>query len=80
MFGFAVSTPALGPYFTFSATETLLEGFAGQVPYISLFQTALSYYFDSTGNVGLTVSYTNGRNEDTAEYEQTYTIGLSAKF
>lgn len=80
MFGFAVSTPALGPYFTLNVTETLLEGFSGQVPYISLFQAAVSYYFDSTGNVGVTVQYKNGRDEDTAEYAQTYTIGLAAKF
>jgi hypothetical protein len=80
MFGFAVSTPALGPYVTLKVTETLLDGFAGAVPYISLFQTALSYYLDSTGNVAVTASYTNGRDEDTAEYSQTYTIGFSAKF
>ena len=80
MFGFVVSTPANGPYFTLNVTETLLEGFAGEVHYISLFQAAVSYYFDSTGNVGLTVQYKNGRDEDTAEYAQTYTIGLAAKF
>jgi hypothetical protein len=80
MFGFAVATPANGPYLTLNVTETLLEGFAGQVPYISVFQVAVSYYFDSTGNVGLTAQYKNGRDEDTAEYAQTYTIGLSAKF
>lgn len=80
MFGFAISTPALGPYFTLSGTETLLKGFTGQVPYVSLFQTALSYYFDSTGNIGVTGSYTNGRDEDTAVYAQTYTVGISAKF
>jgi hypothetical protein len=80
MFGVAFSTPALGPYVTLNVTETLLEGFAGQVPYISLFQASLSYYFDSTGNVGLTFQYKNGRNEDTAEYAQTYTMGLAAKF
>jgi hypothetical protein len=51
MFGFAVSTPANGPYLTLNVTETLLDGFAGEVPYISLFQAALSFYFDSTGNV-----------------------------
>jgi hypothetical protein len=80
MFGFAVSTPALGPYVTVNVTETLLDGFAGQVRYISLFQAALSYYFDSTGNIGVTARYTNGRDEDTTEYAQTYTIGLAAKF
>jgi hypothetical protein len=80
MFGFAVSTPALGPYVTLNVTETLLEGFAGQVPYISLFQAAVTYNFDSTGNIGLTFQYKNGRDEDTAEYAQTYTLGLAAKF
>jgi hypothetical protein len=80
MFGFALSTPALGPYVTLNVTETLLDGFVGQVPYISLFQAALTYYFDSTGNIGLTFQYKNGQDEDTAEYAQTYTIGLAAKF
>jgi hypothetical protein len=41
IFGFAVSTPALGPYMTLRVTETLLDGFAGEVPYISLLQAAL---------------------------------------
>ncbi len=80
MFGFAVSTPANGPYLTLNVTETLLDGFAGEVPYISLFQAALSLYFDSTGNIGATAQYKNGRDEDTAVYAQTYTIGLAAKF
>jgi hypothetical protein len=80
-FGFAIATPsALGPYATLNVTETLLDGFAGQVHYISLFQATLAYYFDSTGNVGVSAQYKNGRDEDTAEYAQTYTIGLSAKF
>ena len=80
MFGFAISTPAFGPYLTINVTETLLYGFVGQFRYISLFQAALSYYFDSTGNVGVTAQYKNGRDEDTAEYAQTYTIGLAVKF
>jgi hypothetical protein len=80
MFGFAISTPAFGPYLTLNVTETLLYGFVGQFRYISLFQAALSYYFDSTGNVGVTAQYKNGRDEDTAEYAQTYTIGLAVKF
>ena len=79
-FGFAFTTPANGPYLALNVTETLLGGFTGQVSYISLFQASLSYYFDSTGNVGLTAQYKNGRDEDTAEYAQTYTIGLAAKF
>lgn len=80
MFGFALTTPANGPHVTLNVTETLLEGFAGQVPYISLFQAMATYYFDSTGNIGVSGQYKNGRDEDTAEYAQTYTIGLSAKF
>jgi hypothetical protein len=80
MFGFAISTPALGPYVTLNVTETLLYGFVGQYRSISLFQAALSYYFDSTGNVGVTAQYKNGRDEGTAEYAQTYIIGLAVKF
>jgi hypothetical protein len=80
MFGFALTTPALGPFATLNVTETLLDGFKGPVRTLSLFQSTVSYYFDSTGNIGVSFQYKNGRDEDTTEYAQTYTLGLAAKF
>jgi hypothetical protein len=79
-FGFAVATLDTGPHLVLTVTETLLYGFAGKVKHLDLFEAGLSYYFDSTSNFAFTLSYSKGRNEDTAEQAQTYTAGLSAKF
>jgi hypothetical protein len=79
-FGFALSTPATGPHIVLSVTETLLYGFNGSVKHLDLFDSSLSYYFDKTSNFAFTLSYTKGRNEDTAEQAQTFTAGFSAKF
>jgi hypothetical protein len=78
--GFAVSTDDSGPHLVLLVTETLLYGFAGSIKQLNLFDSSLSYYFDSTSNFAFTLSYTNGRNEDTAEQVQAFTAGLSAKF
>jgi hypothetical protein len=79
-FGFAVSTDDSGPHLVLSVTDTILYGFSGSLQQLRLFDSSLSYYFDSTSNFAFTVSYTNGRNEDTAEQAQTFTGGISAKF
>ena len=79
-FGFALVTPSNGPHVTLSITETMLYGFSGQVRQLSLFASELDYYFDSTSNLALSVAYNVGRNEDTAEKVQLWTVGLAAKF
>lgn len=58
----------------------MLYGLSGSYRRLDLFDSTLSYYFDSTSNVAFTVSYSKGRNLDTAEKVQTFTTGLSAKF
>jgi hypothetical protein len=78
--GFALVTPGTGPHSTLSITETMLYGFTGQVRQLYLFASEWDYYFDSTSNLALTVSYNVGRDEDTAEKVQLWTVGLAAKF
>ena len=63
-----------------TVTETLLYGFTGSVKHIDLFDSSLSFYFDSTSNYAFTLSYSKGQNEHTAENAQTFKAGLSAKF
>jgi hypothetical protein len=79
-FGFSFSTNSKTAHAVLTVTETLLYGFAGPVKHLSFFDSTLSFYFDATSNFALTLSYTNGRDEDTAEDVRTYKAGLSAKF
>ncbi len=79
-FGFAIATDTSGPHIVLKMTQTMLYGFAGSERRINLFDSSLSYYFDKTSNFAFTVSYRKGQNEDTAEWAQTWTAGLSAKF
>lgn len=78
--GIAITTPAFGPHVTLSVTETLLYGFSGEVRYLSLFESALSFYFDSTNNLAFTILYKAGRDEYTVERARSLTAGFSAKF
>jgi hypothetical protein len=79
-FGFSLSTDPSKAHVVLRVTETLLYGFKGSVRWLDYFDSSLTYYFDSTSNFGLSLSYTKGVNEDTAERAQTYMAGLSAKF
>ena len=78
--GVSVATDDTGPHVVLNVTETMLYGFSGSVKRLSLFDSSLSYYFDSTSNFALTGTYKFGRDEDTAERSKTWTIGVSAKF
>jgi hypothetical protein len=79
-FGFSFSTNDKTAHVVLTVTETLLYGFTGSVKHIDLFESSLSFYFDSTSNYAFTLSYSKGQNEDTAENAQTFKAGLSAKF
>lgn len=80
-FGFAIFTDAKnGPHVVLNVTETMLYGFMGSVRQLNLFDSSLSYYFDSTNNFAFTVTYTKGQDEYTAASSQTVTAGFSAKF
>jgi hypothetical protein len=78
--GFSLTTDPAGPSFTLTVEETYLYGFAGSVRNLDLFHTQLTYNFDAKKYVGITASYSKGRNEDTALPTQTWTVGLSAKY
>jgi hypothetical protein len=77
-FGFALMTDPTAPSFTLTVAETYLYGFSGSVRNLDLFATQLTYNINKY--VGLTASYSKGRNEDTALRAQTWTVGLSAKY
>jgi hypothetical protein len=80
-FGFSVFTDAKnGAHVVLNVTETMLYGFMGSVRQLSLFDSNLSFYFDSTTNYAFTVAYTKGQDEYTAVPAQTVTAGFSAKF
>ena len=80
-FGFVFSTDEKkGPHVVLNVTETMLYGFMGSARRLSLFDSNLSYYFDSTSNFAFTVAYTKGQDEYTAVSAQTVTAGFSAKF
>jgi hypothetical protein len=80
-FGFAFWTDEKkGPHVVMNVTETMLYGFAGSVRQLSLFDSNISFYFDSTSNFAFTVAYTKGQDEYTAVSAQTVTAGFSAKF
>jgi hypothetical protein len=79
-FGISFWTNPNGSHVVLNVTETLLYGFMGSVRQLNLFDSNLSYFFDSTGNFGFTVTYTKGQDEYTAVSAQTVTAGLSAKF
>jgi len=61
-------------------TETMLYRFSDSVKRLSLFDSSLSYYFDSASNFALTASYKFGRDENTAERSKIWIVGLSPKF
>jgi hypothetical protein len=79
-FGIGISTNDKTAHVVLTVTETLLYGFTGSVKHLDLFESTLSFYFDSTSNYAFTLSYSKGNNEDTAERAQTYMAGLSVKF
>jgi hypothetical protein len=79
-FGFALSTDASKAHVVLRVTETLLYGFKGSVRWLDYFDSSLTFYLDSTNNFGLSLSYTKGADEYTAERAQTYKAGFAAKF
>jgi hypothetical protein len=79
-FGISLTVESDGPSLTLTVAETYLYGFSGSVRNLDLFETSLTYNFDPKKYVGLKVSYTKGRNEDTALAVQTWLVGLSARY
>ena len=76
--GLALTTDPNTPSFTLILAETWLYGFAGTVRNLSIFDASLTYNFNKY--VGLTGSYRNGIDEDTAVRVETWLVGLSGRF
>jgi len=79
--GFALSSDGVPnvPSLTLIVSETYLYGFSGFYRNISQFQANLTYNFPNS-YFGMTASYKNGRDEDTAVLAQIWTVGLSAHY
>ena len=60
--------------------QTLLYGFAGSLRNLNLFESSLTYNFESNNYLGMTASYKNGYDEDTAIRVQTWTVGFTARY
>jgi hypothetical protein len=67
-------------WYDLSVTHTYLHGFAGSRHDLNDFQSSFSFYFGTQNVVGLTVAYKNGLIEQTAQREQSWTAGISAKY
>lgn len=78
--GFSITKDTDGPSLTLTVAETYLYGFQGTVRNLDLFESSLTYNFDPKKYVGLKASYTKGRNEDTAVPQQTWMVGISARY
>jgi hypothetical protein len=63
-----------------AVTHTYLHGFSGSGKTLNDFQSSLSFYFGTQNVLGLTVAYKNGLLEQTAQREQSWTVGLTAKY
>lgn len=78
--GFAITTDPNpnAPSFTLVVAETYLYGFSGTVRNLNIFEASLTFNFNKY--VGLTASYRNGTDEDTAIRVETWMVGLSGRF
>jgi hypothetical protein len=78
--GFALTTDSdpNSPSLTLIMTETCLYGFAGTVRNLNIFDASLTYNFNQY--VGLTGTYRNGIDEDTAIRVETWMVGFSGRF
>ncbi len=77
-FGFALK---LVDYrLTLKASEWLLYGYAGTTRKLDLFDSSITYSFDPNDYFGLEFDYKRGRDLDTTNPVQQWTIALTAKY
>lgn len=79
-FGLSLTNAPSFPSLTLTVAEVYLYGAAGHYRNVNQFQSMLTYNLESNNYVGLTFSYQNGRDEDTAVASHTYTAGLTIKY
>jgi hypothetical protein len=79
-FGLAFTTDPNpnAPSFTLVVAETYLYGFSGTVRNLNIFEASLTYNFNKY--LGLSSTYRNGKDEDTAIRVETWMVGLSGRF
>ena len=77
---FGFSWTLLDYSLTLKATETLLYGYIGTKRELDYFDVSLSYDLDPKGYFSLALGYQKGRDEDTTEPVQTWTLGFTAKY
>jgi len=77
-FAFTTDPNPNAPSFTLVVAETYLYGFSGTVRNLNIFEASLTFNFNKY--VGLTGSYRNGTDEDTAIRVETWMVGLSGRF
>lgn len=78
--GASFTTDPNFPSLTLTVIENYLYGIAGFYRNVSSFQAMLTYNLESNNYLGLTASYQNGRDEDTAVASHTYTVGLTVRY
>ena len=78
--GASFTTDPNFPSLTLTVIENYLYGIAGYYRNVSSFQATLTYNLESNNYFGITASYQNGRDQDTAVASHTYTIGLTARY
>ena len=61
-------------------TDTFLHAFSGAYDQINYFKASLTFSFDPKRYLGVNLSYSDGRREDTAQRERLWSVSLSARF
>ena len=79
-FGLSLTTTAGYPSFTLTVAELYLYSVVGYYRNVNQFQSTLTYNLEQNNYVGLSVSYQNGRDEDTAVASHSYTAGLTIRY
>jgi hypothetical protein len=78
--GLTLTTDPAFPSFTVTVAETYLYGLVGYYKSLDLFESSITYNFESNNYLGITASYKKGRDEDTAVSAKTWTLGLTARY
>ncbi len=79
-FGLSLSTAPGYPSIVITATEVYLYSAFGYYRNVNSFQSTLTYNLESNNYVGFTLSYQNGRDEDTAVASHNYSAGFTVKY
>lgn len=65
---------------TFKATETMMYGYVGSTRKLDLFEGTVAYSFDPNDYFALEFNYQKGRDLDTTNRMQAWTLAFTAKY